>query len=96
MPSTLVNRIASDVGMDVPKIEQWYDEGKAQADAHGWSPNESRYWKYINDYARRKALEVGCKKAGDGLHNAKNSRALQALLKATLSEIEAEKQGLYL
>lgn len=96
MPSQLMNRIADDIGMDTNKVEQWYDDARQQVDAKGWSPNESRYWAFAHRYAQRKAMEAGCKKTGVEKDKAKNSRALQSLLKSTLSEIEAERMGIHL
>ena len=96
MPSALINRINIDSGIDTNKVAQYYDEAKPLVDAKGWSPNEGRYHAFCNDYAYRKALQDGCKNVKNGNQGAKNSRALQALLKSTLSEIEAEKQGIYL
>jgi hypothetical protein len=82
--------------MDPTKIDQWYDDARKKADVLGWSSNESRYWDFCNRYVRRKALELGCKKLGTNDQGAKNSRALQSLVKSTLSELEAEKQGIFL
>ncbi len=96
MPSQMLNRINIDTGVDTTRLQQWYDEAAKNVDQKGWSPNEGRYWKYCNDYAYRKALEDGCKKVNSNQKGAKTSRALQGLVKATLSEIESEKQGIYL
>ena len=96
MPSQLLNRINIDSGIDTNKVAQYYDEARPLVDAKGWSPNESRYHAFCNHYAYRKALQDGCKNITANTHNARNSRALQALIKSTLSEIEAEKRGVYL
>lgn len=102
MPSQQLNRILTDVNVDTDKLQGWYDEAKPFVDAKGWSPNESRYWAWCHRYAQRKAMALGCQKVkGDSNDNTNNtdarqSRALQALLKSALSEIEAEKQGIYL
>lgn len=96
MPSQLLNRINIDAGIDPAKIAAYYKEGQEKIDAQGWSSNEGRYQAFCRAYAYRKALEDGCKRLSNGDEGARNSRALQALIKSTLSEIEAEKQGIYL
>lgn len=97
MPSQLLNRLLNDTKVDTHKLQDWYDEAKPYVDAKGWSPNESRYWAWCHRYAQRKAMALGCKSVKDEKDpNAKQSRALQSLIKAALSEIEAEKQGIYL
>ena len=100
MPSQLINRINIDAGVDTNKIAQYYDEAKSLVDAKKWSPNEARYMMFCHRYAYRKALIDGCKRLQSGEEDnnegARSSRALQALIKATLSEIEAEKSGIHL
>ena len=108
MPSQALNRILIDTGVDTHKLQKWYDEGKAQVDAKGWSPNESRYQAWCHRYAERKAIALGCKKlqaggadaaganGGSNGNNAHQSLALRALIKSVLSEIEAEARGIYL
>ncbi len=96
MPSHLLNRINLDAGIDTNRIQAWYDQAKEQADKYGWSPHEGRYTAFCHAYAQRKALRDGVKHVKNGNEGARDSRALQALIKSTLSEIEAEKAGIHL
>ena len=93
MPSALMTRVANDCGIDMGKLERYWDEAIKYCDEQGWGVHDNQYWKTANALVKNRAAEEGCHIMSKGEGPAHQSRALRGLLTGLLSEYEAEKRG---